>query len=164
MGGNIFHTWRKKRPPTNRGAMFWIGWFVFSFIAGVIADSKGRSGIGVFFVSVLLSPLVGIIYAIAIAPRDKVEQQITVAGGNSKDYRKCPHCAEAIRREATKCRYCGSEVEPAPYNGFFSSLGAAAGEMAKDIKTKKTSCCPYCNAPNAPGANVCNACHKVLRA
>ena len=28
--------------------------------------------------------------------------------------RKCPECAEEIRAEAKKCRFCGSEVEPAP--------------------------------------------------
>ena len=28
--------------------------------------------------------------------------------------RRCPYCAETIRAEATKCRFCGSQVEPAP--------------------------------------------------
>ena len=28
--------------------------------------------------------------------------------------RKCPFCAEEIRREAVKCKHCGSDVEPFP--------------------------------------------------
>jgi hypothetical protein len=30
----------------------------------------------------------------------------------SDDRRKCPFCAEIIKREAVKCRFCGSEVPP----------------------------------------------------
>jgi hypothetical protein len=28
------------------------------------------------------------------------------------EFRKCPFCAELIRKEAVKCRFCGSEVAP----------------------------------------------------
>ena len=43
-------------------------WLFFSIIAGVIATRKGRSGIGFFFLSILLSPLIGIISAIIATP------------------------------------------------------------------------------------------------
>lgn len=31
----------------------------------------------------------------------------------AKASRQCPHCAETIKREASVCRYCGRDVEPA---------------------------------------------------
>ena len=43
-------------------------WLFFSIIAGVIAGHKGRSGIGFFFLSVVLSPLVGVIAALVAQP------------------------------------------------------------------------------------------------
>lgn len=32
---------------------------------------------------------------------------------DSGDYRACPFCFEVIRKNAIKCRHCGSEVDPA---------------------------------------------------
>jgi hypothetical protein len=83
-----------------------------SGVAAWIASSKGRSGIGVFFLSVLLSPLVGLIVALALQSSAQVEEG-KARSGTSNEFRKCPFCAEVIRREAVKCRYCQSDLQTA---------------------------------------------------
>lgn len=87
-----------------------IGWLVFSLVAAWIASSKGRSGFGVFVLSVLLSPLIGIIVALVMQRADKIEATQVVHGGVSREFWKCPFCAEAVRFEALKCKHCGSDL------------------------------------------------------
>ncbi len=51
-------------------------WFLFSIFCGIWASFKGRSGVGFFFLSLLLSPVLGSI-AVAIAKynEDLVEEK-----------------------------------------------------------------------------------------
>lgn len=91
---------------------FILGWLIFSAVAGIIASAKGRSGVGYFLISLVITPLVGLILAIAL-PRidgDRPEEPPL----NSDDLRDCPECAEPIRRAARRCKHCGATVEPLP--------------------------------------------------
>lgn len=45
---------------------FFIMWLVFAIGVGLLANSRGRNGFGFFLLSVLLSPLVGLIVVLVI--------------------------------------------------------------------------------------------------
>jgi hypothetical protein len=91
---------------------FILGWIVFSVVAALISSNKGRGFFGVFFLSLLLSPVVGLIVALVMDSKAQLDAKGAMATGAQGDFRKCPFCAEAIRKEAIKCKHCGSDVEP----------------------------------------------------
>jgi hypothetical protein len=85
-------------------------WFIYVCIDGIIATAIGgmMSGKGYdfgpwFFYALLIWP-VALIHG-------SMKPQI-VAPVPVGELRKCPECAEMIRKEARKCRFCGSVVAP----------------------------------------------------
>jgi hypothetical protein len=76
-----------------------IVWLALCGAAAYVAENKGRSGMGIFFLSLFLSPLVGIVVAIGIRPDEK---KIALAQGK----KKCPNCAEFVPPDARACRFC----------------------------------------------------------
>lgn len=44
-------------------------WLVFSVVGGIVWSARGREFVGGFLVSVLLSPVIGIIIGLALARR-----------------------------------------------------------------------------------------------
>ncbi|MDF8335089.1 hypothetical protein [Novosphingobium cyanobacteriorum] len=81
-------------------------WLVCAFAAALIASAKGRSSCGFAFLAFILGPL-GLIVA-ALASPD--QEELTRRSLRNGTLRKCPRCAEAIKREALACRFCGCDM------------------------------------------------------
>lgn len=84
-------------------------WILGSVLAARIAEKKGRRGTTYFLLSILLSPVVGVLAAAVATPDRAAAEKQRVSSG---DERKCPFCAELVKREATICRFCQKALPP----------------------------------------------------
>jgi len=89
--------------------MWFIVYLLLCFGVAAIAQQRGHSGVGAFLLSLLLSPLIGLIVTL-------------VFPGNSA---KCPRCAETVKAEAHVCIHCGMEFP----EGNSNPLQAATGNF-----------------------------------
>jgi len=105
-----------------------IFWLLFAVAVGIFASNRGRSGIGWFFLSVLISPLLGLIFC---AVFKNLNEPSLAATPSEKTHRKCPLCAEFVLPEATICKHCRSPL-PGDANYHVRQVAAQKESEARE--------------------------------
>lgn len=80
-----------------------IFWFVFALVVGFLAINKGRSGMGFFILSILISPLLSFIILLVLG----VSEEGLYRNGELK---RCSNCKEFVKLGALECKHCGNDL------------------------------------------------------
>lgn len=90
-------------------------WFLCGLASPFVAASKGRSFVGWLILGLIFGPIALLLIAVAGKDEAKALKQQQRAGLQDRKLRQCPSCAEIIKVEAVKCRFCGDDVSAKPY-------------------------------------------------
>jgi len=82
-------------------------WIFFCLMVSRYAVGKGHSSVLAFLCALFLSPIIGFILVALSKPNQDALEARMLRSGESK---RCPYCAEMIKRMASTCRYCGKDL------------------------------------------------------
>jgi uncharacterized membrane protein YeaQ/YmgE (transglycosylase-associated protein family) len=91
-------------------------WLFCGFACAGIANSKDRGILRWFFLGLLGGLLSLFIIALLSSRKDlRTATAIAIANGeiaSPETHVRCPDCQELVRKEARKCKHCGSALAP----------------------------------------------------
>ena len=81
-------------------------WILFSMFAADVGKKRIIGYWSVFWLSIILSPVIGLI--IALMSPSEVKVVVSKSENESTGSQKiCPDCAEDVKEAALKCKHCG---------------------------------------------------------
>tara|TARA_B110000503_G_scaffold122368_1_gene186872 strand:- start:21 stop:308 length:288 start_codon:yes stop_codon:yes gene_type:complete len=81
-------------------------WILFSMFAADLGKKRIIGYWSVFWLSIILSPVIGLI--IALMSPSEVKVVVSKSENESTGSQKiCPDCAEDVKEAALKCKHCG---------------------------------------------------------
>jgi len=85
-----------------------------AILVGVFASGRGRSGFAWFLLSLILSPLLAGFFLIVAGNKRQNENRTQTIYEDVGNNKKCSFCAELVKKEAVKCKHCGSTLPIEP--------------------------------------------------
>jgi ABC-type molybdate transport system permease subunit len=89
------------------GFVIFILWIILAFVLASTAKNKGRSYGSFLALGLVLSPIIGFIVLMAMGENREALERQSIANGVTK---RCPFCANQIRKGAIVCQYCGRDL------------------------------------------------------
>lgn len=83
-------------------------WVAMAMLVAFLASQKGRTTHLWFLYGLFIWPI-ALVHVVFTSQNAAAAEARTLAAG---DQRKCPACAELVKREAVICRYCRTELAP----------------------------------------------------
>jgi hypothetical protein len=122
--------------------IYFVVWLISAIVSGMVGSSKGRTGAG-WALGLILGPI-GLIIIFVMPGNTKVAEEKAVESG---DMKKCPYCAELVKREAIVCKHCGKDL-PEEKKTENSSNGSS-------------EICPKCQKESEKKYNICEHCGSM---
>lgn len=133
-------------------------WFLFLigliYLAHLIAKYAERNGLSytpIFLLGLVTSPIIQVIVTLIMESNVKRNSQTTTYGKN----RKCPFCAEYIKKEAVICRFCNRDL-PA-YNE-----STKLPEIERERTVRYPKVCRKCGLRYPKDHSICSDCDLYL--